>query len=321
MREKILALLKEAQPQYLSGAKIATICHISRAAVWKHIKILRSQGYPIISKTNYGYALLPLPLPFNKDLFLKNNSVLIGSKLILLPSITSTNDFIKQNLTSTTPSGTVVLSEEQTNGRGRLARGWFSPPQSGLWFSIILRPSFSPLEAPKCTLMSAVAITKTLRKLYSVPVAIKWPNDILCSGKKLVGILTEINAEIDKINYLIIGIGINTNVAIFPEDLSTKACSLHTLTDKPINREELLIAICEELSSLYLQAEKNGFTAILKEWRQLSCTLGKEVQAKSGTQTITGIAENIDEFGALIIKTETGLHHFLAGDISLHTTY
>ena len=320
MQEKILALLREAGDGYISGEEIATKLGVSRTAVWKHIKELKEKGYEITSQSRSGYSLKETP-----DLLLKQEiepflkTKLLGKEYHYFETIPSSNNEAKKLAFAGAPEGTVVVAEEQGAGKGRLERGWFSPKGKGIWFSVILRPPFLPQEAPKCTLMAAVAIVRAARK-FGAEVGIKWPNDILADGRKLVGILTEMNAEMERINYVVIGTGVNVNLwpEDYPDDVRDIANSLAMVTGKPLPRAELFAEILQAMEELYLSACENGFVAVLDEWRKYSVTLGQEVNVISVNETFSGVAKDIDADGALLVETPEGeVRKVLAGDVSI----
>ncbi len=319
MRAEILRLLRQNTEGYISGEDISKLLNVSRTAIWKHMQVLKEEGYQISSHPRLGYRLQTVP-----DLLLPNEicprltTNYIGHSLHYFTSIPSTNNEAKRLAAEGCPEGTIVLTEEQQSGRGRLSRGWFSPYAKGIWLSVVLRPQFPPQEAPKCTLLAAVAVARTIRSL-GVDCGIKWPNDILYQGKKLVGILTEMNAEMDAINYIVIGIGINVNTAAdeFPQELRDVGTSLSAILGYPVSRLDLLLALLAELEALYTQVCETGFAPVLEEWRRLSATLGQAVDIFGINRSFSGIALDIDDEGALIIQTEAGLEKVLAGDVSL----
>lgn len=320
MRTEILRLLRQTTNGYLSGEEISKRLNVSRTAIWKHIQALREEGYSIDSHPRRGYCLVTSP-----DLLLPNeicprlNTNYIGNTIHYFSTIASTNIEAKRLANEGCPEGTIVLSEEQTAGRGRLSRAWFSPYTKGIWFSVILRPTFPPYEAPKCTLLAAVAIARAIRRVSGVECGIKWPNDILFAGKKLVGILTEMSAEMDSINYVVIGMGINVNTSIdeFPEELRPIASSLSAILGHDISRVELLAEILHEIETQYTIAIEQGFAPILAEWRTLSVTLGQVVDVFGINRDFSGTALDIDEDGALLVKTEAGVEKVVAGDVSV----
>ena len=320
MRIEILRLLRQNPGEYVSGEHISQLFSVSRTAVWKHIRGLRQEGYFIESHPRLGYCLRQIPdrlLPEEISSHLKTRS--IGKSIFYQASTASTNDEAKRLANTGCIDGTIVLSEEQQKGKGRLSRGWFSPFGKGIWLSIVLRPSFRPQDAPKCTLMAAVALYRAIKKVTPISCGIKWPNDILIQGKKLAGILTEMSAEIDAVNYLVIGMGINVNIRSgeFPDDLAQMATSLAEQVGSPVPRLTLLVALLEELDACYHHVLNKGFEDVLAEWRTYSITLGQEVNVIGIDKTFVGRALDIDEEGALLVQTDLGLERVLAGDVSV----
>lgn len=321
MKGKIVSLLKNNYPEYISGEEISRILGVSRTAVWKHIAGLREDGYVIESHSKVGYRLVSSPdRPFEYELkkYLRTNDA-IGQDIIYHDTLDSTNDLAKELAEHGASEGTVIIAEKQTSGRGRLGRAWYSPAGEGLWFSIILRPQISIAEAAKITLTAAVAVAKAIRQSTGAFVGIKWPNDILLNGKKLAGILTEMNAEPDKINYLIVGIGVNVNLsqAELPPEINGIAVSL-TEDNKRISRTKLLADILSELDFLYREFCHGRFNEILSQWREMSVTLNRMVQIKGLNYAEEGFAVDIDESGALLLKTKEGsVKRIYSGDVSL----
>ncbi|MBP2655847.1 MAG: birA [Firmicutes bacterium] len=322
MRSEILDMMRRQQPgQYLSGEEISRQLAVSRTAIWKHIRALRQDGYDIEAHSRLGYILRQVP-----DLLLPNeiesrlSTKFIGRKIYYRSEVDiSTNDVAKQLAAEGCPEGQVVVAEAQHGGRGRLARTWFSPFGKGIWFSLVLRPSFRLQDAPKCTLMAAVAVNKAIKKFTKVNCGIKWPNDILFDGKKLVGILTEMSAEIDAINYVVIGIGVNVNIPAeeFPPELAAIATSLMVASRDKISRLGLIAAILGELESLYTEVLRDGFSSILDQWRDESVTLGQQVDVFGFGNHFSGLALDIDSDGALLVQTPEGVEKVMAGDVSI----
>lgn len=320
MRNEIRQMLKQQAGQYVSGEEISRRLNVSRTAVWKHIQALKEEGYDIEGHSRRGYRLCAAPdLLLPEELCPHLTTTRLGRCISYLTTTDSTNNEAKKLAAAGCPEGQIVVAEEQVSGRGRLARGWFSPFAKGVWFSIVLRPPFSPQEAPKCTLLAAVAVSRAIRRTTGVECGIKWPNDILFAGRKLVGILTEMSAEMDAINYIVIGIGINVNVEAddLPSELKEIAGSLTMAAGRPFSRVDVLATVLSELERLYDRTINEGFAALLAEWRQESVTLGQAVDVVGSGQKFTGVAEDIDSDGALLVRTDTGLERVLAGDVSI----
>ena len=321
MRTKILEILRSKSEGYLSGEEISRQLSVSRTAIWKHMQTLKQAGYEIEAHPRQGYRLKNLP-----DLLLPDeirdtlHTKIIGrGEIYYFSDIASTNSEAKKQANLGCPEGTIVLSEAQNSGRGRLARSWFSPRSKGIWLSVVLRPPFNPYDAPKCTLLTAVAVTKAIRRVAQVECGIKWPNDILYQGKKMVGVLTEMSAEIDAINYVVIGMGINVNIEEqdFPAELRGIATSLSIAAGREISRITLLNAVLVELEQGYKDVIERGFSEMLGEWRGFSVTLGKNVNVVGSGREFSGMAVDIDNDGALLVQTEEALERVLAGDVSI----
>ena len=321
MRSRILELLRKAGEAYMSGEEIAGKLGVSRTAVWKHVKELREAGYKIKSRSRSGYTLEETPdclLPGEIKNGLRTRFV--GKDIVFFEEVDSTNRVAKQLAQKGAAAGAVVVAEAQGKGRGRLERPYFSPAGKGIWFSVILRPHILPQEAPKCTLLAAVAVAMAMKR-FGLKAEIKWPNDILHEGKKLTGILTEMSAEIDRINYIVIGTGINVNIEEeeFPEELRDKATSLSIMKGEKLPRVAFFQAVLEALDELCTVLEEEGFAPIVARWREYAVTLGQDVHVigATGRGSFDGRAVDIDEEGALLVETADGVRRVLAGDVSI----
>ncbi len=319
MKKNILDMLRGAGGNFTSGETIAEKFNVSRAAVWKHIRALRNSGYEIQSSERLGYKLNSTP-----DLLLPEiiqhelNAKIIGAEIVHRDSVDSTNRLAKKLAESGAADGTVVVAEEQTGGRGRLERNFFSPKEKGIWFSLILRPKCLPKDAPKFTLLAAVAVARAMER-FKLRAEIKWPNDILYEGRKLVGILTELSAEVSRVNYIIVGVGINVNVKReeFPAELQKIAASLSEVNGgKNLPRADFFRAVLEEFDALYTA---NDFSEIFQLWRKFNVTLGKNISVISAEtgESFGGVAVDIDADGALIVDVGGELRTVYAGDVSI----
>lgn len=319
MRNEILDYFRKADGNFVSGQQISKDLHVSRTAIWKHINVLKERGYIFESSTRKGYRLIYAPnllTPLEIDSALHTET--FGRHVVYLESTQSTNEEAKKIAREGAEEGTIVVAEEQITGHGRLARGFYSPFAKGIWFSLILRPKFFPMEASKCTLLAAVGVCRGIRRMGLADAGIKWPNDILVHGKKLVGILTLMSASMEKIDYIIMGIGINTGIKKneFPEDFREGATSF---LNEGINvsRKDLLAAIFGELEKEYSIAQDEGFDKVLDDWRALSVTLGQEVRVIFGDDSYTGKAVDIDRDGCLLVNTGSEVKRVIAGDVSI----
>ena len=320
MRARILKLLRQQSQDYLSGEEISRQLAVSRTAVWKHIQELKNHGYEIEAHPRKGYRLKSRPdLLLPEEIRAGLATQLLGKHIVHFYDTSSTNNEAKRLAADDVVEGTIVVSEAQTLGRGRLNRGWFSPPGGGVWVSVILRPPFPPQEAPKCTLMAAVATVEAIREASGLNCGIKWPNDILWQGRKLVGILTEMSAEMDAINFVVLGIGINVSLqeSDFPEELRNIGASVSMGAEREVSRVEVLQKLLERLEYWYQVVKQEGFEPVLEAWRRESVTLGQPVRVLAGEETYDGVAEELAEDGSLLVRTENGLRRVLAGDVSL----
>lgn len=320
MRKAVLELLKNNSGQYISGEDISRLLNVSRTAVWKHIRALKQVGYEIEAHSRLGYALRQntgrlLPEEIKNHL----TSKILGREIHYFSEVDSTNNEAKKLAAGGCPEGTIVVAERQNTGRGRLARGWFSPYGKGIWLSVVLRPPFNPMDAAKCTLMSAVAVNRAVNAVTHAGCGIKWPNDILWQGRKVVGILTEMSAEMDAVNYVVIGMGINVNIDPheFPGEIAATATSLAVAAGCQISRLKLLTAILAELELVYDTVKTAGFAPVLAEWKTQSVTLGRQVDVHGVDRSFTGLAVDIDADGALLVETTNGRERVLAGDVSI----
>ncbi|MEZ0343207.1 MAG: biotin--[acetyl-CoA-carboxylase] ligase [Caldimicrobium sp.] len=295
LEEKILKLLKKAHFT-LSGETIARELKISRVSVWKNIKKLKEKGYPI-KTTKKGYFLE------SKDIFLKDElegllkKSAFFKKIYLYPEVSSTMDVARSLVER--KENAVILAERQTSGRGRLGRTWESP-QGGLWLTLLLfNPPLDLKEAYLLTYLSAVATAKAIKETFNLPAKVKWPNDVLLYGKKVAGILLEIKAEVDLLEYALIGIGVNVNNAVGEKNFMLPAISIKEALGKEVERRPLLENLLINFENLLSKKEE-----ILKLWKDLSETLGKEVKVITPSKTYVGLALDLDEEGRLILETK-----------------
>ena len=302
----VLQALRQS-PEPLSGEALAARLGLSRAAVWKRINRLKALGYAIEGSPRRGYLLLAATeklLPEEIALGLQTRRLL--GPVHHFDELASTNDLAKELAAKGAPEGTLVVAESQTRGRGRLGRQWESPPGTGLYVSLLLRPELPPTEMPQITLTTAVAVARAVKRVTGVAPGIKWPNDLLLAGKKLGGILTEMETESEQIRHLVVGLGLNVNNPAFPEELAPLATSLVLATGRRHSRLEILQAWLEEFEELYERFLAREFAGILDEWRSLTVTLGRRVTVRQGPVTICGLALEVAPDGALLVETAAG---------------
>lgn len=324
-KQQLLIHLKEGKGTWVSGESLASKMAVSRSAIWKHIGRLKEEGYVIESSRRKGYLLRQ-----SSDLLLENeiheglNTSVFGKRGIRYFKHTdSTNSRAKLFASEGAPEGTLVVAEEQTGGRGRRGRTWFSPPGEGIYTSTIMRPSISPNEAPKLTLLASVAVAEALLSMTSLPITIKWPNDIIINGRKIAGILTEISTEMDRIDYVVIGVGINVNTPrkSLPPDIEETATSVLMETGKHFPRIALLRAYLEWLEIYYDIFRTKGFEPVMKRWKKLARIIGRHISVDLIDRVRIGEVLDVDKDGFLILREQDGtLERIISGDVTLINT-
>ncbi|MFQ5904417.1 MAG: biotin--[acetyl-CoA-carboxylase] ligase, partial [Candidatus Binatia bacterium] len=311
-------LLKEKG--YRSGETLAERLGITRAAVWKRIRSLREAEFDIEAQSRKGYCLRSCPdrlWPAR----IRNalSTEVIGREIVYLPVIDSTNLLAKKLAAEGRPEGTLVLAEDQTQGRGRMGRSWVSPAGENLLFSLILRPALQPVEVFRLTILSSWATAKAIASLLPLTPQIKWPNDILINDRKAGGILIEFAAEQDRVAFVVVGIGLNVNFdpCTHPE-LAEIATSLAKEEGRKVDRLALLVALLQGLDQGYRLLKEQRFLSIWEEWQSLLMILGRRVRIISGEEIEEGSVEGVDENGALILTDLQGRRkRIYTGDISL----
>ena len=318
MREKILEVILDNEKEFISGEELSKKLGISRTAIWKHIRILRSQGYNIESVNKKGYRLVdePTDLLNPQNIYRNLKTKFIGKNVLHFETIDSTNDYAKK-IGNELRDGSVIISEEQTKGKGRLGRVWESKAGEGIWMSIILKPNIIPNKAPFITLIAGASIVKALN-ILGVDAKIKWPNDITINNKKLSGILTELSAEIERVNYIVVGIGMNVKDTDFEEELQDKATSLYK-ENYNVSRVDIVKEILCQFEKLYLDyIEKDDKKEVLDICRQYSAIINKEIYVIKNDQKELVDCIGINEEGNLIIKNKDGnLEEIMSGEVSI----
>ncbi len=318
MKDKIIRMLRQ-KDGYVSGEDISDVLGVSRTAVWKTINTLRDEEYIIDSSSRKGYKLIESPDVLSQvEIEPYLSTKYIGRNIIYYDTLDSTNNKARDMAIEGAEEGLVVIAEEQTKGRGRLGRVWTTPKLSSAAFSIAVRPSIKPEDASGLTLIMGDAVCRAIRKVTGLNAKIKWPNDIIVNGKKVCGILTEMNAEIERINYIVLGVGININVDKFPEDIKHIATSLNLELGKLVSRKEIVAEVFNEFEMLYDDFKENGLKNIMDEFKSFSVTLGKKVRVISINEEFEGEAIDITDDGLLVVKLEDGsTRNVISGDVSV----
>lgn len=318
-------MLREADG-YVSGQQLCEKFQVSRTAVWKVINQLKDEGYQIEAVRNKGYHIVESPDVLTKEeltVQIGNQTKWAGQQIFCFETIDSTNIRARQLGENHAPHGTLVVSEQQTAGRGRRGRSWESPAGSSIYMSILLKPDFLPTQAPMLTIVMAYSVAVALRRKTGLDFQIKWPNDIVLNGKKVVGILTEMSTEIDYINHVVIGVGINVNTETFPKELCATATSIRKESGTTWKRAKLIGEILQEFEVQYdrfivekdLSYLQEAYNAILVNCNREVCILAE----KDGYHAI---ALGIDPKGELLVRKEDGSEEAVyAGEVSVRGIY
>ena len=316
MNKTIIQMLIDSDSEYVSGQNISDKLGITRAAVWKRISKLKELGFEIESVTKKGYKLLSYPDILNKELIeIGMKSDFIGHSVEVLESVDSTNDYAKKKAKELV-DGSVIISLEQVKGKGRRGRSFHSGKGDGIYLSIILKPGFEPTKAPFITSIAGAALVNTFNK-FNIQTKVKWPNDVLINGKKVAGILTEMSADMEFIEYIVLGVGINVSGLEFPNELKNIATSLK-LEGYDVKKLSIIwqfIYEFELLYNLYLNENTSEIVNILKN---NSSVIGKQINVHYMNEIESAIAVDINNQGALIIKTQEGeVKELSSGEISI----
>ena len=318
--EKILNVLRQSRDTYVSGEELCKLADISRAAIWKHMEKLREDGYDIEALPHLGYKLVAIPdslIP--SEIKWKLKTKIFGRSVISYKKVDSTNTIAYELAQNGMKEGAVILADEQVKGKGRHGRHWSSPSRSGIYMSCILRPSIAPNEISRITLLAAVAVAQAIRDLSSLEAVIKWPNDIMIDEKKICGILTEMKAEQDRVDFVVLGIGINVlpgkgdlpkHATSIKEEISRRGAKIN------ISRIELTKKVLERLEEYYNIMRIKGFDPIIDKWKDLSAMIGSRVKVSLRGKSFEALAHDINPDGALVVRTDSGvLEKISSGDV------
>lgn len=315
--EMILSFLAEGGAEFVSGAALSDKLGLSRTAVWKHVERLRERGYRIEAQPARGYRLVEVPDRLTAlELLPLLGTREIGRTVHHFESTDSTNRVAFELAHDGASHGEVVIAEGQTAGKGRRGRSWSSPPGKNLYCSVILRPEIPPSRAPELTLVAAVALAETLREA-GADAGIKWPNDVQVGGRKIAGILTELSADVERVQFVVVGLGVNLNATAedFPDELAEVATSLKLARGSEVPRALFTAALLTRLEQWFDTWSEQGFAPVREAWKRLSSILGREVLVRGEQKEMRGVAEDIDEGGALLLRVGDALERVLAGDV------
>ncbi|MGE5380625.1 MAG: biotin--[acetyl-CoA-carboxylase] ligase [Methylocystaceae bacterium] len=322
LRAATLSMLRQGMGDWVSGETLAESLNVSRTAIWKQIKKLQEDGYSIESASKKGYRLLEVPDVLSPDEVCPGLQTEVFGRVhyIYLEEVGSTNTYARELAASGYPEGTVVVAESQTAGRGRRGRAWHAPLSEGICVSLLLRPKLPLKEISRISLVTAAAVAQMLETQLGLTASIKWPNDIQIRGKKIAGILTEGVTDMDGVEYIVAGIGLNVNIRAeqFPEEFRDRATSVLAELGRPYSRGKLLQSLLAHFESSYQLLLAGGFGDILKEVRKRSTVIGHEVHLDAVNGFVTGLAVDIDDNGFLVVRDDSGaMQTVMSGEIEV----
>lgn len=323
MKAELLKILRSSG-EYISGQQLCGHFGVSRTAIWKVIRQLKEDGYEIEAVKNKGYRIGRTPDVMTADEMKSRLSTRwLGQACVYRECVDSTNNWARRLAEEGAEEGTLVVTEEQTGGKGRRGRSWTASRGANIMMTLLLRPKIRPEHASRLTLLMAMAVAEGIQKVTGLSAGIKWPNDVVVGGKKVCGILTELSAEVDYVNYVVIGAGINVNQEHFPEELSRIAGSLCQETGEHISRPELAAAVLLELERLYAIFLKTEDLVELYESYNLHCVnIGHEIRVLEPGKEYTGTTDGINARGELVVRKADGtVTEVYAGEVSVRGLY
>ena len=322
MRTELLTMLRETK-DYVSGQKICETFGVSRTAVWKAVNQLRNSGYESEAVSNKGYRLLSVPDVLNQnELLSRRKTKWIGKDTLCYETIDSTNAQAKRLAEASYGDGTLIVADHQEAGRGRRGRSWETPAGAKIAGSLLLKPEINPNNASMITLVAALAVSKAITQITGEPAPIKWPNDIVMNGKKVCGILTEMSAQFDYVNHIVVGIGINVNIESFPEEIAETATSLRIETGKQISRAELIEAVWEQFETVYeVYLQTQDLRNLVKEYDARLINMHRNVKVLDPKEPFEGRAMGITPRGELMVDTWESRKLVSSGEVSVRGIY
>jgi birA, biotin-[acetyl-CoA-carboxylase] ligase region len=322
MKTEIIKILRNTDG-YVSGQQLCDQLGVSRTTVWNVMNQLKEEGYELESVSKKGYRLKTCPdLITAEEVQSLVATEFIGKKVEFFEEVDSTNNVAKRLADATDADGMLVVAEVQTAGKGRRGKSFLSPRGTGIWMTLILKPDMNPVNASGLTLVAALAVAQGIKEVTGLDTYIKWPNDIVIHGKKICGILTEMSSELDYINHIVIGIGINANTEEFPEEIQSVATSIFCESGKKVKRSDLISSILKYFEMYYLIYLKNeNFAELILEYKGKLINIGKQVRVLEGTKEFTGIALGINKTGELLVQTGEEVKTILSGEVSVRGVY
>jgi BirA family biotin operon repressor/biotin-[acetyl-CoA-carboxylase] ligase len=321
-KTKILKLLRYSDG-YVSGQSLCETFGVSRTAIWKYVNQLKEDGYEFDAVSNKGYRIVKYPDIITKE---EIESQLDGEtvcKIAYFDETDSTNTRAKLAAEAGEPSGTLFVAESQTGGKGRRGRAWVSPAGSGIWMSLLLRPEIKPYDASMLTIVAVMALVKAISEVTGESCKIKWPNDIVMGERKICGILTEMSAELEQINYVVVGIGINVNTTDFDDSIKDMASSIFLQTGVHVKRSSIIAAFARHFSKYYDEFLENlNLSGLVEDYNESLINAGREVRIIERGGEYTATAVGIDETGMLEVKLPDGeTKKIVSGEVSVRGLY
>ncbi|MBO7711683.1 MAG: biotin--[acetyl-CoA-carboxylase] ligase [Lachnospiraceae bacterium] len=323
MKEELLSLLRERNG-YVSGQELCRHFGVSRTAVWKAVNRLKEAGYEIEAVPNKGYRILSCPDSVAAvEVSSLMETEVIGRDVRYMETIDSTNLYARRLGEDGAAEGVLVVADEQTAGKGRSGRHWTTPPGSAIAMSVLLRPRIAPERISMVTLVMGLAVAKAVRELYGLDALIKWPNDVVVNGKKICGILTEMSAELMAVNYIVIGVGINSNMKEFPEEIRTTATSVALELGQDISRSQLIAEVMKHFETLYrCFLETSDLSRIMSDYNAILVNTGRRVRVLEPGNEYSAQALGTDRLGRLLVRTDEGtVREVYAGEVSVRGIY
>lgn len=322
MRTELLAALKEAD-DYISGQELCEKFGVSRTAVWKAVKQLREAGYVIEAVQNKGYKIKSIPDRLSESELLSiRRTKWAGCSIFYYDTLDSTNTRAKQLAEEGCPTGTLVVANRQDAGKGRRGRSFTSPEGDGIFMTLVLKPDINPNHASMLTLVAALAVSAAIAEQTGRPAGIKWPNDIVMNGKKVCGILTEMSAQFDYVNHIVVGIGINVHNETFPKEFSETATSIYLETGKHENRAELIEKVLERFEQYYaVFMETEDLSGLVREYNARLVNMHRQVKVLDAKEPFEGQAMGITPHGELIVDTWESRRLVSSGEVSVRGIY
>lgn len=323
MKEEILRLLRSADG-YISGQELCNRFGVSRTAVWKAINQLKEAGYEIEAQQNKGYRLMAAPDRMTEaEIKSLMHTDWVAKEVLYFDTIDSTNTKAQELAEKGYPSGTLVVADKQESGKGRRGRSWVSPSGTGIFMTLMIKPDINPNNASMLTLVAALAVAKAITSVTGEEALIKWPNDIVVNGKKVCGILTEMNAQFDYINHIVVGIGINVHNESFPEEISQMASSLMIEAGgKRFHRAQIIaetMSYFEQYYDTFLKTQ--DLSALVREYDELLVNRNKSVRVLDPKEPFDGKAMGITPKGELIVDTWESRKLVSSGEVSVRGIY